>query len=307
MPPEQLIPAPGGWHAPSAIASQRSAVGESLPAKQMSARLSIWPWLLIIVFGLFGGSSSLADTPENPLVGRWILQRKGVAATFPYKLEWEFTKDKVIVRVLRGSSDRKEASRNSYTIDTTKSPKWITVIIAGEPHEVRMGIFRIVGEELHLKQSVGGGPRPLDFVDDYSILMKVDQQDGAANGSQPLRRETNQTPSAAVLAVGWDYLWGKWEEKGNPQTFFVFSLTNLVSSVNGTQEVWQVVVGTNLVAGLTVTKGAQKVEAKSIVKFNEMIFHLGQRSWLLKKVGSNDADFREELPNQPAKIPPAEK
>jgi len=70
-----------------------------------------------------------------------------------------------------------------------------------------------------------------------------------------------------VLADCGDYLWGKWEDKRHPQTFFVFSPTNIVASVNGTQEVWQVVGGTNIILGLTVTRADQKVEATSTVKF----------------------------------------
>lgn len=94
-----------------------------------------------------------------------------------------------------------------------------------------------------------------------------------------------------------DCLWGKWEDKTNPKTFFVFGPTNIVASISGMDEVWQVVGGTNLVLGLTVTRAGQQAEAKSIVKFNEMIFHLGQRTWLLNKAGSKSPDFGGELPN----------
>lgn len=56
--------------------------------------------------------------------------------------------------------------------------------------------------------------------------------------------------------------------------------------------------------GLTVTRGVRKVEAKSIVKFNEMIFQLGQRVWVLRQAGSEAPDLGGELPNQPAKPAP---
>jgi hypothetical protein len=76
------------------------------------------------------------------------------------------------------------------------------VTVADQVTEVRLGIFRIVGDELHLKQAVGGGVRPSDFPKDgYSIMKRQKQrngqQDGASNGSQPIRSETNRTASAA--------------------------------------------------------------------------------------------------------------
>jgi uncharacterized protein (TIGR03067 family) len=133
--------------------------------------------LLGVVFMPLGTAfpARVAET-ENPLLGRWLLQRKGVAATMPYKLEWEFTKNQVVVRILRASSEVEEASRNSYTIDTTKTPKWITVSVGGQKPEIRNGIFRVVGAELDLKQAIGGGPRPVEFgTDDYSVLKRADQ------------------------------------------------------------------------------------------------------------------------------------
>jgi uncharacterized protein (TIGR03067 family) len=116
----------------------------------------------------------------------------------PYKLEWEFTTNEIVVQIVRGSEDSKDASRNRYTIDTAKNPKWITVTVESESSEIRRGIFRIVGEELHLKQAIGGGPRPTEFGSDgYSVLIRTGQPDGAANGSQPIRSETNRTTSTA--------------------------------------------------------------------------------------------------------------
>jgi len=151
---------------------------------------------LILVAGI-----SWCAEPENPLVGRWFVQRVGIrdASKLPIQIEWEFTKDKVIVRDVTNSQD---VSRNSYTLDLTKDPKWITVTVVDQVTEVRPGIFRIVGDELHLKQAVGGGARPVDFPKDgYSIMKRQakrnGQQDGAANGSQPIRSETNRPSSAA--------------------------------------------------------------------------------------------------------------
>ncbi|MCL5097897.1 MAG: hypothetical protein M1608_10310 [Candidatus Omnitrophica bacterium] len=159
-----------------------------LAQKRMNTRVSIWPWLLTVTLIACVGFPSWAGTSKNPLIGRWLLQRKGVAAAMPYKLEWEFTKDEVVVRIVHSPGNSKEASRNKYTIDTDKSPKWITVTIGTESPEIRRGIFEIVGDELHLKQAIGGGPRPTDFgKDDYSVLKKLGQQDGPANRNQPHR------------------------------------------------------------------------------------------------------------------------
>jgi uncharacterized protein (TIGR03067 family) len=130
---------------------------------------------LILVAGI-----SWCAEPENPLVDRWLLQRIGIRdlTKVPIQIEWEFTKDKVIVRDLTNSH---EVSRNSYTLDKTKDPKWLTVTVRTE---VRPGIFRIVGDELHLKQAVGGGERPVDFPkDDYLIMKRNGQKSGVPNGS----------------------------------------------------------------------------------------------------------------------------
>jgi hypothetical protein len=169
-----------------------------LARELMNTRLRIKPWLVSAALAICAVLPGLAAEPKKPLVGRWLLDRKGVAATMPYKLEWEFTTNQVIVRVIRPSGDAQEASRSKYTIETTNTPQWITVTLEGEKPEIRQGIFRIVRGELHLKQAVGGGPRPLDFgTDDYSVLKRLGQPDGAANGSQPVRSETNRTSSAA--------------------------------------------------------------------------------------------------------------
>ena len=100
------------------------------------------------------------------------------------------------------------------------------------------------------------------------------------------------------MADGWDYLWGQWDEKRNTETSVVFTPTNITISVNGSQEVWTVIGGTNLVDGLTVQRGDQKLEAKSSVKLEEMMFHCGQRSWLLRKAGSKDTEGTGKATNQ---------
>ncbi len=157
----------------------------------MTARLSINSWFLRAILAFSVALGCHAQDPDNPLVGRWLLQRKGSLDARSYKVEWQFTKDQVIVRIVKDRAKPEEVSRNNYTIDTTKNPKWITVTLVGKVTEVRQGIFRIVGDELHLKQTVGGGARPVDFVkDNYSVLKRQPQADGQpsgpANRSRPL-------------------------------------------------------------------------------------------------------------------------
>ena len=81
------------------------------------------------------------------------------------EVEWEFTGDEVIVR---DAKTGELVSRSRYTIDTAKSPHWITVEVDDSPDENagdrRLGIFRIQQGELHLKQEItNGGERPTGF------------------------------------------------------------------------------------------------------------------------------------------------
>lgn len=157
--------------------------------------------LFVVTALILAPSVSWGSEPDNPLLGRWLVQRVlGRDATrFPIQIEWEFTKDKVIVREVPNSE---EVSNNNYTLDLTKEPKWITVTVVDVVTEVRPGIFRIVGDELHLMQNVNGAARPADFPKNgYSIMKRQKRQnsqpDGAANGSQPIPTETKPAPSAA--------------------------------------------------------------------------------------------------------------
>ena len=89
--------------------------------------------------------------------------------TDKFQIEWEITPDEIVVR------DRKhneEVSRNKYSVDSTKSPAWITVTVAGPSPEARLGIFRVRGNELHLKQQIGAGERPTKFGASYSVLRR---------------------------------------------------------------------------------------------------------------------------------------
>jgi uncharacterized protein (TIGR03067 family) len=97
------------------------------------------------------------------------------------KIEWEFTRHEVIVRDL---TNAQEISRNYYVIDTSKNPKWITVTVVDRVREIRKGIFEIVSDELHLKQTIGKGSRPTSFPKDDFAIMKRNRND---------RGPTNQT------------------------------------------------------------------------------------------------------------------
>jgi uncharacterized protein (TIGR03067 family) len=114
-----------------------------------------------------------AVPPATHLIGRWLMTgtREKPLDANKFGVEWEFTPDEIVVR------DRKtgeEVSRNRYTVDITKSPAWIIVAVAGPAPETRVGIFRVRGDELHLKQQIGTGERPLDFGRSYSILRRIE-------------------------------------------------------------------------------------------------------------------------------------
>ena len=115
---------------------------------------------------------SAVDPSATLLVGRWLMTgtREKPLDTNKFAVEWEFTPEEIVVR------DRKtgeEVSRNRYTVDTTKLPAWITVTVAGPAPETRLGIFRVEGDQLHLKQQIGVGERPVEFGESYSILRRI--------------------------------------------------------------------------------------------------------------------------------------
>lgn len=131
--------------------------------------------LLIAVVILFP-ASSICDELENPLLGRWALQRVHHHDAKSLHIEWEFTKDLVIVR---DKTNKQEISRNKYIIDLTKDPKWITVTVGAIAKEIRPGIFRIMGDKLHIKQEVEGGERPKILSENgYSIMERVKEPKG---------------------------------------------------------------------------------------------------------------------------------
>jgi uncharacterized protein (TIGR03067 family) len=138
----------------------------------------------VAAFALLAQLSWGADS-DNPLLGRWLVQRVGnrEAAKLPMKIEWEFKEDKVIVRDM---TNNQEISRNTYKVDLTKAPKWITVTVVDIATEVRPGIFRIVGDELHLKQEVEGGARPTEFPQNaYTVMKRQNIEEEGQQGAAP--------------------------------------------------------------------------------------------------------------------------
>lgn len=153
----------------------------------MNAARTIGSRFLVAALFLFTASLWCAE-PDNPLLGRWLVQRVGIrdATKLPIQIEWEFTKDKVIVRDITNS---REMSRNSYAVDLTKNPKWITVTVVDQVTEIRPGIFRIVSDELHLRQAVGGGVRPTGFPKDgFSIMKRQRRENGQRRGPAPVAK-----------------------------------------------------------------------------------------------------------------------
>jgi uncharacterized protein (TIGR03067 family) len=134
--------------------------------------LSVTQLLFILALTLTCVSSS-ANEVAPALIARWTMTgwSNKPLDTARFQIEWKFTPDEVIVRDLKRN---KEVSRNRYTVDTTKYPAWITVTIAGPAPETRLGIFRIRGNELHLKQQIGVGERPTDFGESYTVLRRVE-------------------------------------------------------------------------------------------------------------------------------------
>ena len=128
-------------------------------------------WTLVLLLAVAGTYAFAADPNTESILGKWLATQVGKrdATKLSAQIEWEFTEDEVVVRDLTNSQ---EISRNRYTIDTSQNPKWITVTIVGNEKEIRNGIFEIVGEELHLKQAVRGGPRPTSFSKDDFVILK---------------------------------------------------------------------------------------------------------------------------------------
>ena len=97
---------------------------------------------------------------------------------------WQFTANEVIVS---NTVTNEEISRSSYTIDTTKSPFWITTEIDDGPKQdgsdQRLGIFRIQRDELHIKQEISdGGKRPQTFVGQFRRFKAKPNQKEAQSG-----------------------------------------------------------------------------------------------------------------------------
>ena len=133
---------------------------------------------LVILLASNWSVAEAQDNERNPIkiniVGVWRnldpkLEKIGLT------IEWEFTDSEVIVW---DRTNHEEVSRSKYSIDKTKSPNWITVEIDDSADEdsgdKRLGIFRILGEELHLKQEVtNGAERPKGLKEGFLRFMRV--------------------------------------------------------------------------------------------------------------------------------------
>ena len=80
-----------------------------------------------------------------------------------------------------------------------------------------------------------------------------------------------------------DDAWGKWIQKGDTNTFVVFAPSNIAISVHGTQEVWR--VSADQTEGLFASRNGVTNEVFMATKFNERIFRLGDRHWVLRREG----------------------
>lgn len=153
--------------------------------------------LLICIAGTvavgFGGD---AEPEATLLKGRWQmiderLDKIGMV------IVWEFTGTEVVVR---NEKTGEEVSRSRYTIDAAKSPKWITVDVDDSPTEDtgdrRLGIFRIQGGELHLKQEItDGGDRPAKFEGRFSRFQRPTRQKQAEQEQGSAGQSTTRSES----------------------------------------------------------------------------------------------------------------
>tara|TARA_R100000027_G_scaffold20938_1_gene15132 strand:+ start:8613 stop:9044 length:432 start_codon:yes stop_codon:yes gene_type:complete len=108
------------------------------------------------------------------LAGQWRIIDDRLD-TIGAMIVWEFTATEVIVR---DGNTGDEVSRSRYTIDPKKSPKWITVEVDDSPTEHagdrRLGIFRIQGGQLQLKQEIiDGAERPDQFDEPFIRFQRL--------------------------------------------------------------------------------------------------------------------------------------
>jgi uncharacterized protein (TIGR03067 family) len=120
--------------------------------------------------------SGLAANPPSDKVqvapkinGKWQLINERIDK-IGMKIEWEFTETEMIVRDINNGE---ELSRSRYAVNTEKSPHWITLEINDSLDEKgedqRLGIFRFLDGELHIKFEItDGGLRPEGFEGGFS-------------------------------------------------------------------------------------------------------------------------------------------
>ena len=124
-----------------------------------------------IILSIFLIGSVHGEQAKNPLIGEWELKKlEGSKADMPadIKIYWSFAESQIVVMVTSADAVREEAVRFSYALDMSKTPYWITADISDSlddsKKDKRLGIFRIVGDELQIKWEVkDGGKRPTKF------------------------------------------------------------------------------------------------------------------------------------------------
>ena len=154
--------------------------------------------LLFCIAGLVPlRASAIADPSLLELKGKWKLMDESFDK-IGMVIVWEFTATEVIVH---NAKTGEQVSRSRYSIDRTKSPLWITIEVddspTGDKGDRRLGIFRIQGDELNLKQEISdGGERPAQFDGRFSRFQRqIENKQAEQTGNvQPSARPESKPP-----------------------------------------------------------------------------------------------------------------
>jgi uncharacterized protein (TIGR03067 family) len=162
--------------------------------------------LLILLLSLAFTVSSWANPKQEgdhksaaTIKGKWRLIDQRLDK-LKMVVEWEFTDTEVVVREVKTGE---ETSRASYKIDASKTPQWITVDVDDSPDgksgDKRLGIFRIQGKELHLKQELAdGAARPAGFNDGFTRFERVP----ATQKAEPVNPSSTFSPKSKSAVRG---------------------------------------------------------------------------------------------------------
>lgn len=124
-----------------------------------------------------------AEQASSHITGKWWLISEAWQKMEGLELEWEFSVGILICRVPPPDGQKpkgdEEIARFKYSVDATKTPLWITFTVTEEITEdeevpKELGIFRIEGEELHLKFSTEA--RPAKFDDEFLRFRRPSQR-----------------------------------------------------------------------------------------------------------------------------------